>query len=172
MLACRIFRVIHDRVHEDIAGKKIVSHADKGVSRLSGNRFRIFRFFLETYHSVVAVYLDNTESARLLDRNRQSRDRHVGFLYVVIAVHLRDIHFVDVIAAENKNPLRRFVFYQVKVLIYRVGTAEIPVLAGTHLRRDRIDILVETRGKAPVSRNMLIQRIAHELRQDFDLHET
>ena len=74
------------------------------------------------------------------DGNR--RDRHLGALLHVVLDHARDVHAVDVIAAEDRHHVRVGLLDEVDVLVDRVRRALVPGLAGgAHLRRHRDDEL-------------------------------
>ena len=51
--------------------------------------------------------------------------------------HLRDIHPIDVIGAEDCHQVGLVVFDEIKILVDGVGGTLIPTLAETHLGRHR-----------------------------------
>src|SRR5205807_5548376 len=57
--------------------------------------------------------------------------------------HLGVVHFVDVIAGEDKNVFRAFAADGVNVLVDGVGGAAIPLFADAHLRRKNFDKFAE-----------------------------
>ena len=85
--------------------------------------------------------------------------------------HLVDVHLVDVVATENRNEIRAFVRNQVDVLEDGVGGTLIPVVASAHLCRNQVHVLVKACVQVPCSGDVLIQRIALELRQNLDLED-
>ena len=85
--------------------------------------------------------------------------------------HLVDVHLVDVVATENGHQVGAFVGNEVDILENGVGGTLVPVIAGAHLCRYQVHVLVEARVQVPCGRNVLVQGIALELRKDLDLED-
>ena len=86
------------------------------------------------------------------------------------SIMLRDVHAVDVIAAEDGHHVRVGLLHQVDVLVDGVGRALIPGLVRrTHLRGHGNDELgLQQAAELPAFAQVLQQRLAAELGQDVD----
>jgi hypothetical protein len=76
---------------------------------------------------------DDTEMARLFDRNRQGGHGHRSLVIDVEANHLLDVHPVDMVRPEYRDQFRLGVVEQVEVLKNRVCGSLIPGFAQAHL---------------------------------------
>ena len=148
---------------------EVVTHAGEAPTRTVRHLLRFLRLFFETDHAVVRVNFDNTEFASFFDRHRDGRNREEGCTAQVEINHLVDVHLVNVVATENSHEVRAFVGNQVDVLENGVGSTAVPFVTRTHLGGHEVHILVQTCIQAPGGRNVLVQRIALELRQNLDL---
>ena len=164
-------RALQEFAHQELAREDVVAHAREAPARMARHFFGVLGLFLESDHAVVLVHLDDAELARVLDGDGDCRNRKECCATQVEVNHLVDIHLVDVVAAEDGYEVRAFVRNQVDVLEDGVGGALVPVVASAHLCRHQIHVLVEARVQVPCGGDMLVQRVALELRQDLDLED-
>src|SRR5262249_29962874 len=83
--------------------------------------------------------------------------------------HARVVHFVDVIAREHDEVLRVFAHDRVQILVNRVGSALVPMLAHALLRRENLDELTPLLpDNAPTHPDVTIKRQRPVLRCDAD----
>ncbi len=64
----------------------------------------------------------------------QASHRHVGILGDVVGQHLSIIHLVNVVPGQDQDVVRFVGAQDVKILVHRVGSPEIPVLFRGSLR--------------------------------------
>ena len=92
-----------------------------------------------------------------------------AFLLEVEPQHLRVVHLVHVIAGEHDDVSRDLALDGVQVLVHGVGSAEIPVLADSLLRRQDLDELAELLGDdTPPHADVAVERERFVLRRDED----
>ena len=84
--------------------------------------------------------------------------------------HVRDVHPIDVIGAENRHDVGPGLFDEIDVLIDGVGRSLVPAFARrSHLRRYGNDELVfQNAADLPTFIEVLQQALAAELRQDVN----
>ena len=70
--------------------------------------------------------------------------------------HLVHIHFIDVVAAEDRDDIRTLIRNQVDVLENGVCGAFVPIASGAHLCGHKVYILVKACVQVPGCRNMLV----------------
>ena len=87
----------------------------------------------------------------------------------VVGDHLRRIHPVDVIGAENHQIVGLLVVDQVQRLQDRVGAAGVPAGAEALLGRHRGDVVAEHLAHPPRRGDVPVQRVRFVLRQHTDL---
>ena len=123
---------------------EIASHAHERHVGTSGNRGGMRRFFLKSHNPASIVDFNNAESERgFLDRVGNACDRQCGASFQMKPEHFGDIHFVNVVAAENRDMLGQGIPDQMQILKNRIGGALVPAKPGPHLRRDRVDIMAQ-----------------------------
>ena len=167
-----VFGALQELAHQELARKDVVAHAGEAVAGVAGHFLRVLGLFLETDHAVVGINFDNAEFTGLGNRHRNSGDCEEGGTAQVEINHLVDVHLVDVVTSENGYEVRAFVGNQVDVLEDGVGCTLVPVVASAHLCRNQVHVLVEACVQVPGCRNVLVQGIALELRQDFDFKDS
>jgi hypothetical protein len=104
------------------------------------------RLLVEADHTVGLIDADDAEATRVGQRHLNRRQRHIGLPLEMKAQHLRVVHLVHVIAREHDDVARRLAIDRVQVLKYRVGSAEIPMLSDSLLRRQNLDELAQFLG--------------------------
>ena len=120
----------------------------------------------------VFVDRDDAESAALLDRHLDRRERDIGAVVDVRLQHPAVIHLVDVIAGQDDHVARVFAHDGVQVLVDGVGGALVPLLADALLRRHDLDELAELlRDDAPALADVPVERQRLVLRGDEDAPE-
>ena len=87
----------------------------------------MLRFLFQLGYRAVVVDEHQTEARSLLPRNFEGSDGAVGVLLFVIGEHLGVVHFIDVVAGENKNIFGRIAVDEVDVLIYGVRGVLVPL---------------------------------------------
>ena len=87
----------------------------------------------------------------------------------VLVDHLREVHPVDVVGADDHDDVGLLVVDQVQGLVDRVGAAEVPVLADPLLRRHRGDVVAEHRRHPPGLRDVPVEAVRLVLREHDDL---
>src|SRR5229473_1873381 len=98
-------------------------------------------------------------------------DGDVGAGVAVLLEHAAVIHFVDVIAGEDKNEFRALAADGVDVLVDRVGGALIPLLRDAHLRREDFDVVAEAGERRPASANVAVKAESLVLGEDENAAE-
>ena len=88
---------------------------------------RMLRLLFKLGYRAVLVDEHQTEARSLLPRNFEGSDGAVGVLLFVIGEHLGVVHFIDVVAGENKNIFGRIAVNEVDVLIYGVCGVLVPL---------------------------------------------
>ena len=164
-------RALEELAYQELAREEVVAHAREAPSRVAGHFLGVLGLFLETDHSVVCIDLDDAEFGSFGNRHWDSGNGQEGRTGEVEINHLVDVHLVNVVAAENRHEVRAFVCNQVDVLENGVGRSLVPVIAGAHLCRNQVHVLVEARVQVPCGGDVLVQRIALELRQHLDLED-
>jgi len=100
--------------------------------------------FFEADDAPVLVDFNDAELVGGLGRgNLDGADGDVRAGIEMLLEHLGIVHFVDVIAGEDKNIFRAFAADGVDVLVDGVGGAAIPLFADAHLRRQNFDKFAE-----------------------------
>jgi hypothetical protein len=134
-----------------------------------GDLARLLGLFGKRQDAPAGIDLDDAEGLGCLDGNRDAGDGAVGAVFQVEVEHLLDIHLVDMVPAEHDHVVGIFVGDDVERLEDGVGRALKPLAPSSLLRRHRLDVLIEHRRQSPASGNVAVERVAHVLRQDFDL---
>jgi hypothetical protein len=129
------------------------------------------RLLLELGDAPVLVDLQHAEARAVGERRRVRGDGDVGVVLEVVLDHVRDVHLVDVVAAEDRHQVGAGVLDQVDVLVDGVGRAPVPLgaelLVEVHLRRRQGDVVVgQERAEAPVALDVLGERLRLVLRED------
>src|SRR6266851_3648472 len=129
-------------------------------------------FFLEAHDAPVLVGLNYAELLRgqgcgYFDR----RDGDVGAGVAVLLEHAAVIHFVDVIAGEDKDEFRALAADGVDVLVDSVGGALIPLLRDAHLRREDFDVVAEAGERRPASADVAVKAESLVLGEDENAAE-
>jgi hypothetical protein len=85
--------------------------------------------------------------------------------------HLRDVHLVDVVGAEDEDLVGVLVGDQVQVLKDRVDRALVPITTRAHLRGHRLAEVTEEGRHAPRARDVIVERVRLVLRQHLELED-
>ena len=96
---------------------------------------------IEPHNSTLVIHPDHAEAASLSQRKLDRAHHHVGLLGDHEVVHLGIIHFVDVVAGQDKQKIRLFIVHQEQILIDRIGGPLVPIFTDALLGRDRGDEL-------------------------------
>ena len=119
------------------AGREdVVAHRAQAVLGVAGDRDRVLLGLLleadDRAPRSSTCTMPNWRRLATLDRQAgDGRDRR---LLAVEVHHLPDVHLVDVVGAEHQDRVGAVLLDQVEVLVDRVGSAAVPVLAHAHLR--------------------------------------
>jgi hypothetical protein len=70
--------------------------------------------------------------------------------------HLADIHFIDVISAEDADVVVLFIRDEVGVLVDGVCAAAVPVFGDALLGGDGLDVLIDHAGEVPAARQVVV----------------
>ncbi len=127
-------------------------------------------FFVESENAFIEVRFNHAELMGVLSGHGDGGDRAGSVGALVIRNHVRDVHPVNVIGAENCHDVRPGLLDEIDVLINGVGGSLIPVLAwGAHLGGDGNDELVlENAPDLPALIEVLQEALAAELGQYVD----
>ena len=125
---------------------------------------------MEGENAVVGAGFDHAELVGVLFGHGDGGDRAGGSSALVIGNHVRDVHPIDVIGAEDGHDVGAGLLDEIDVLVDGVGGSLVPVFAGgAHLRGHGNDELVfQNAADLPTFIEMLQQALAAELRQDVD----
>ena len=113
--------------------------------------------------------LDHPELPGLLAGHPDAGDGHAGAGLDVRPHHLRGVHPVDVVGAEDDDVLGPRVVDEVHRLVDRVGAALVPPRPAPLLGRHRGDVAAEHRRQPPALRDVPVERVRLVLRQHRDL---
>jgi hypothetical protein len=124
------------------------------VRRFLGRR----GLLLEAHDAPFLVDLDDSKLASgLLRGNFNGRHGNVRAGVHVLLEHAAVIHFVDVVARENKDVLGALAADGINVLVHGVGGALIPGLRDAHLRGQHFDIVAKAGQRRPARANVAVQ---------------
>ncbi len=139
----------------------------------SGNRRPFVRLFLEAGDPIFFVHGDDAESVRLRHRHLDGGQRHDGVSFFVEPQHARIVHLVDVVARQHDDVPRLLAQDRVEVLIHRVGSPLVPVLADALLWREDFDEFAKFFGDhAPAHADVAIERQRLVLGGDENVSES
>ncbi len=153
---------------EQVGAEDVVSHRREAHVLVARHRRRVLHLLVERDDAPALAHLEDAEVARLGAGHRDGRDGRIGLQLLVKEEHLAHVHLVDVVSAEDAHELGALVVDDVLALPDRVGRAAVPRLARALLRGDGLDVLIEDRREAPVSRDVLLERGALVLREHLD----
>ena len=114
-------------------------------------------------------HLDDPELVCLRQRLADPGDGHRRARGDVHGDHLRRVHPVDVVGAEDDDIVRPFVLDQVEALVDGVGRAREPARPEPLLRRDRRHVVAQQGRHPPGLGDVPVQRVRLVLRQHDDL---
>ena len=137
--------------------------------RIAGNGRRLAGLFQECTDAPAAGGVDDAESRRVRDRNRESRHRDVSIRSAMEVHHLPDVHPVHVVGTEHGHQIGMMVVDEIEVLIDGIGGALKPLRSFAHLRRhDGNELVGKNRRERPGAVDMLDQRLRLVLHQQID----
>src|SRR5215468_9165249 len=149
--------------------KQVVAHGDQSILRFVGNRLGLAWLLLEADDTPIGVDLDYPKLSCLCDSYRQCRNGDIGAFFLMLVNHLTDVHPVDMVCAENSHKPWSVSLDQIQVLINRVGSTLIPILAHAHLGRHWCDEVIPQKiSGSPALFQMLQQGLCFELGQNVD----
>src|SRR5947207_1426859 len=136
-----------DRLDEGVAVEHVVAHAGQDLVGAVGEADRVGGLLQELADRarVRRVDVDHPELVGHRDRLADGRDGAGGAAVDVLLDHLREVHAVDVVGADDHDDVGLVVVDQVQRLVDRVGAAEVPVLADALLGRDARDVVAQER---------------------------
>ena len=164
--------VCFELAHQHLALEHVVAHRGQAPGRVARHRGRVVDFLVKLENPPGRVDLENSELTGSLSWNRNRCDGGVRTHLFVARNHLPHIHLVDVVTAEDAYESGPLVADDVLALPDGIGRAAVPGFPGSLLSGYGLDVLVEDGRQAPVSRDVLFERSALVLRQDFDLAKT
>src|SRR6185437_6861560 len=106
MMTVGFFSVFQQRLAQNLRIEKIVAHRREAASRRTRHRLRMYGFFLEAHHAQSRIDLEYAEFVGLLDRDWQGGDGDCRLAIAMELDHLRDIHPIDMIGAEDRYQVR------------------------------------------------------------------
>src|SRR5262245_44742385 len=169
MVARFQFGVFPQSADHRLGIKQVIAHGDQCILRLAGNRFGLAWFLLEADDTPVSVDFYDPKLICIFDSYRQCRNGHIGTFFLMLVNHLTDVHPVDMVGAENSHKPWSVSLDQIQVLINRVGSTLIPILAHAHLGRNRCDEVISQKiSGSPPLLQMLQQRLRFELCQNVN----
>src|SRR5712664_4354376 len=144
--------------NQQVRIEDVDSHRGIAMARVVRRLLGKGGFFLEADDAPVLVGFNHTELLHSQGCGYfDSRDGDVGAGVTVLLEHAAVIHFVDVIAGEDKNEFRALAADGVDVLVDSVGGALIPLLRDAHLRREDFDVVAEAGERRPASANVAVK---------------
>ena len=159
-------------VNEIVAAKNVIAHRRKAHVVRPRHGWRVFHFFVEPDDAPFEVGFDDAEVACFVARHGNGRNGGSSTTRDVRVDHLANIHFVDVVAAEDAHDFRALVSDDVLALENGVGRAFEPRKACALLGRNGLDELIENGRQSPDAGDVLFERRAFVLREDFDARKT
>jgi hypothetical protein len=133
---------------------------------------RLGGLFFEADDAPVFVHFDHAELVSgFIHGNLNGANGDVGGGVQMLLEHLGVVHFVDVVAAQNKDVLRALAADRVDVLIDGVGGAAIPLFADAHLRGQDFDKFAEADDGRPAGADMAAEAEGFVLGEDENAAE-
>ena len=130
MLAVFVLGVGDELPHQGLGGKNVHPHGHQRQLGVAGHGRRVGGFFQKIDDPVVLVHVQDTEGAGLLAGGRHRRHRQVRPLGQVEIQHGQVIHFIDVVAGEDKHVLGALLVQELQVLVDAVRRAPVPAVHG------------------------------------------
>ena len=150
-----IFRIGDKDGDEELGIENVDAHGGVALAGLVRRLLGMSGLFLEAGDAPVFVDFDDAElMGGLGGGNLDGADGDVRAGIEMLLEHLGVVHFVDVIAGEDKNVFRAFAADGVNVLVDGVGGAAIPLFADAHLRRKNFDKFAEADDGRPAGANV------------------
>ena len=109
MAGIRVLHIGKKRFAKQFPVEDIDTHGSKIA-------LRVFRLLFKFYDASCFIGVHDTESARFFHRNFNDCDCRVGFTLFVECEHPCIVHFVNMVAGENKKIFRRIRVDKVYVL--------------------------------------------------------
>src|SRR5581483_9955319 len=165
-----IGRVVMKGLAQGSGGEQIIPHGGVDAFGSAGNRGGIRVLLMKRENAALGIGFDNAELVRVPLVNRNGGYGTCRVEVLMELDHVRHVHTIDVISAEDGDHMRLSLLNQIDVLIDGVGRSLIPGFASrTHLRRHRNDELVlQYPARLPSFVQMLQQALAAKLREDVD----
>ena len=95
----------------------------------------MLRFFLKLADPPLVICDHNTETARLLHRNRHNRNRYISIIRFMEVQHDFIIHLINMVTGKNQYIFRIVVFHILKILVNRICRTGVPFAVRTLLIR-------------------------------------
>ena len=157
------------RLDQRIGAEDVIAHRRVGDVRIVLHGGRVGRLLQESGDLVAGIVgVDDAERGGLVSRHPDGGDGRLGAGLDVVRDHLRRIHPVDVVGAENDQVLGIVVVDQVQRLQDGVGTAGVPARTQPLLRRHRRHVIAEHLAHPPGGRDVPVERVRLVLRQHAD----
>ena len=157
------------RIDQRPGGEDVVAHRGErglGVVRQTGRLDRLLEKLLDL---VVGRGVDHAERAGLAPRHPDACHCAPEAAVDMRLEHLRDVHPIDVVRAEDHDIVGFLVADQVHRLIDRVSAALVPPRPEALLRGHGRDVVAEHRRHPPRQRDVFVERVRLVLRQHRDL---
>src|SRR4051812_2589093 len=106
-----------------------------------GTQFGVLGLFLESIYAAVFVHINDPKARRFSRINLNGRQSYVSATVLMLLHHQPVIHFVDVVAGEDKDMLRLLRADGINVLVNRIRRALIPGFTYTFHWRQHFDKL-------------------------------
>ncbi len=152
------------------SGKKIVAHGGEDLIGIAGNGGGVGVLLVEGENAVVRAGFDDAEFVRVFSGHGNGGDGAGGARMLVRVDHVRDVHPIDVIGAEDRDDVGLGLLDEVDVLVDGVGRSLIPGFAGgAHLGGHGNDELVfQNAAVLPAFVQVLEEALAAELSEYVD----
>ena len=115
-----------EQLFQRFAVEDVIAHAGQRHVWSVWHRAGVFGFLLKLRDAVAVINLQHTEPRGFRHRHGICGDADIGAKVEVLLNHVIDVHFVDVITAKDRDQVRIVVFYQMQILIHRVGCTAVP----------------------------------------------
>jgi hypothetical protein len=168
--AVGVLGVAGDRVDQRLRREDVVPHGRVDLVRRVGEALGVGGLLAERRDATaVGADLDDAELVGHGQRLADAGHRHCRTGGHVLRHHLRRVHPVDVVGAEDDDVAGPFVVDEVAALVDGVGRAGEPAGAEPLLRRHRRHVVVEQGRQAPGLGDVAVERVALVLGQHDEL---
>ena len=168
-----VLGVLAQRVDQHVGVEHVIAHgrvAQLGVARHGRRVGGLLQERVD--RPSVRPDPDDAERGGLVPGHRDGRHGHPGPVLHVVIDHLRRVHPVHVVRAEDDHDVRLLVIDQVHRLEDGVRRAGVPVRTQPLLRRDRRHVVAEQGTHPPRGGDVAVQAVALVLGQHADLADT